>query len=99
PGWPASGWRCSGMQFRELDGATLLNVPLITCEAVEGIQVRQPAKSWCSTKKLHRPSAVEATRSFRRGHDTISNVSAHVVREHYRRVAGSLTFGKMSLGQ
>ena len=38
-------WRCSGMQFRELDGATLLNVPLITCEAVEGIQVRQPAKS------------------------------------------------------
>jgi hypothetical protein len=77
-----------------------LNVPLITCEAVEGIQIRQPPKSRSSAKQLHRPSAVYATRRFGRGldgvvHDTISN-SCHsdVVREHYRRVAGSLTFGK-----
>ena len=27
------------------DRFALLNVPLITCEAVEGIQIRQPAKS------------------------------------------------------
>ena len=32
---------CSGMQFRELDGPALLNVPLITCEAVEGIQINR----------------------------------------------------------
>ena len=51
-------------------------------------------------EEVHRPSAVEATRRFRRVHGTISNVSANdVVREHYRHVAGSLTFGKMSLGQ
>jgi hypothetical protein len=47
------------------------------------------------------------TRRFRRGrvgvfavHDTISkNPSCHadVVLEHYRRVAGSLTFGKTTL--
>jgi hypothetical protein len=42
-------------------------------------------------------------------HDTISNQTSYsekelvrigdVVLEHYRRVAGNLTFGKMSLGQ
>src|ERR1700719_550590 len=92
------------MQFRELDGAALLNVPLITCEAVEGIQIWQPAKSRCFAKELHRPSAAMAARRFGRGlvgvfavHDTISKKpSCHsdVVLEHYRRVAGSLTFGK-----
>jgi len=39
-----SGWRSSGMQFRELDGPALLNVPLITCDAVEGVEIRQFAK-------------------------------------------------------
>jgi hypothetical protein len=28
------------MQFRELDGAAILNVPLVTCEAVKGVEIR-----------------------------------------------------------
>ena len=96
------------MQYRELDGVALLNVPLITCEAVEGIQIRQRAKSRCFAKELHRPSAAMAARRFGRGlvgvfavHVTISNQnpSCHsdVVLEHYRRVAGNLIFGKTTL--
>ena len=93
------------MQFRELNGAAaLLNVPLISCDAVKGVKIRQPAKSRSSAKQLHRRGAAMATRRFGRGlvgvsavHDTISkNPSCRndVVLEHYRRVAGSLTFGK-----
>jgi hypothetical protein len=33
------------MQFRELDGVAFLNVPLVTIEAVKGVQIRQLAKS------------------------------------------------------
>ena len=52
-----------------------LNMPLVTYAAVEGVQIRQPAKSGCSTKELQRPIAAGATRRLRRGHGTISDVS------------------------
>ena len=83
-------------------GVTFLDVPLVTCETVKGVQVRQRAKPGCSAKQLHRPRAVMAARSFGRGrigvaHDTISSSPLHVVRVHYQRVAGSLILGDASL--
>jgi len=83
-------------------GVTFLDMPLVTRETVKGVQVRQRAKPGCSAKQLHRPRAVMAARSFRRGrvgvaHDTISSSPLHVVRVHYQRVAGSLILGNASL--
>ena len=82
-------------------GVTFLDMPLVTRETVKGVQVRQRAKPGCSAKQLHRPRAVMAARSFRRGrvgvaHDTISSSPLHVVRVHYQRVAGSLILGNAS---
>jgi hypothetical protein len=64
--------------MRQLVGpcVSFLNMPLVTYAAVEGVQIRQPAKSRCSAEKLHQPSAPVATRRFKREHGTISNVSA-----------------------
>jgi hypothetical protein len=89
-------------------------VPLIAGDAVEGVQIGQPAKTRCSAEELHRPRTLMATRSPRRGlvgviivHDKISNQIGSqkelvrigdVVRNHYRCMAKSLTFGKASLG-
>jgi hypothetical protein len=42
-------------------------VPLVTCQAVEGIQIGQSTKSRSSSKELHRPSTAEATRQLRCG--------------------------------
>jgi hypothetical protein len=94
----------SGMQFRELDGAPLLNVPLITCEAVEGVEIRQP-----SNREVRRSSCIGLAQLWQRGGlgavllaylpSMTRSPTCHsdVVLEHYRRVAGSLTFGKTSL--
>ena len=105
-------FRWSALPWASLVGHcfAVLNMPLITHAAVEGVQVRQPAKSGSSAKQLNRPSAPVATRRLGRGlvgvfvvHDTISNQnpSCHsdVVRVHYHHVAESLTFGKTSVGQ
>jgi hypothetical protein len=85
---------------RQLVGpcVSFLDMPLVIYAAVEGVQIRQPAKSRCSAEKLHRPSAAVARRRFRRGHGTDLQCAPpkHVVPQHYRRVAGSLTFGKTS---
>ena len=83
-------------------GVTFLDVPLVTCETVKGVQVRQRAKPGCSAKQLHRPRAVMAAPSFRRGrvglaHDTISRNPLHVVLVYYQGVAGSLILGNASL--
>jgi hypothetical protein len=60
----------------------------------------------CDEWQLHRPSAAEATWRFRRDllvylssmtrSPTKPSFLTNVVREHYSRVAGSLTFGRTS---
>src|SRR5262249_27169094 len=92
---------CGCDQFRSqlpLSCHAFFNVPLIARDAVEGVQIRQPAESRSSAKQLHLPSAIYATRRLRRGlvavfavHDTIPtkpSCQSYLVSEHYRRVAG-----------
>ena len=83
-------------------GVPFFDVPRITCETVKGVQVRQPTKPGCSAQQLHRPRAVMAARKLGGGlvgvaHDPISSSPLDVVREHYRRVSGSLILGNASL--
>jgi hypothetical protein len=79
--------------------------------ALEGKEIRQPAKSRRSANELHRPGAGNATRRLGRGlvgafvvHDRVSSNGPHTgpagdMRcEHYRDVAGSLMFRNLRRG-
>ena len=96
---------------RSVHRVAFLDMLLATSLALEGKEIRQPAKSRRSANELHRPGAGNATRRLRRGlvgafviHDTVSNnglqtgPAGDMRCQHYRCVAGSLIFGNLRRG-
>jgi hypothetical protein len=67
-GWDRGGGANSSRQGRRTTGClaerwdTFLKVPHATCLALERVQVRQSAKSFCSSNELHRSRTAIATR-------------------------------------